>query len=119
MTPSSVQDNTEHTISASAADHFTCDSCDQGNFTCITFVKPTGEKHNDGGGLGFDVCKDHTQRLLPAHDDGFYIRSIIAGGPADRDGRLKEGMTSRYFCTNLHSCIDVARCYETRSYYQR
>ena len=78
---------------ASAADLFTCDSCSQGKFTCITFVKPAGERHA-GGGLGFDVCRGHIQRLSPARDDGFYVRDIVDGGMADRDGRLKEGMTS-------------------------
>jgi len=78
---------------ASAADHFTCDSCGQGKFTCITFVKLAGERHA-GGGLGFDVCRGHTQRLSSARrDDSFYVRDIVAGGLADRDGRLKEGMT--------------------------
>ena len=86
MSPSSVHDDT----SASATDHSTCDSCAQGNFTCITFVKSAGERRS-GGGLGFDVCRDYAPRLPPARDGGFYVRGIIAGGPADRDGRLREG----------------------------
>lgn len=94
MTPSSTHDATPP-ASDSATDCFTCDNCSgQGNFTCITFVKPAGERR-DGGGLGFDVGRDQTQCPPTARDDCFYVRGIIAGGLAERDGRLKEGMT---FC---------------------
>jgi len=101
MPPSCAHDGTQHTAD-SAADGFACDNCGQGNFTCITFVKPAGERRQ-GGGLGFDVSRDHTQCLPPARDDRFYVRGIIAGGLADQDGRLKEGITPGYFGINFHT----------------
>jgi len=106
MCSSPVHDSTRDDTSVPATDRFECDSCGQGNFACITFVKSAGERRH-GGGLGFDVCRDHPQRLPPSSDDGFYVRGIIAGGLADRDGRLKEGMTSRYFCTYFNSLFLV------------
>jgi len=103
MSPSSDDNCYQQNTSASV---FTCDSCGKGNFTCITFVKPAGER-GSGCGLGFDVCREDAQHVHPARDVGFYVRDMIAGGLADRDGRLKEGMRAflhRYTHALLADC---------------
>jgi len=107
MPPSSTYDDTPHTWD-SATDCFTCDSCGQGNFTCITFIKPAAGERRDGAGLGFDVSRDHTQCRTP--DDCFYVREIIAGGLADRDGRLKEGrITPQYLNCSLFNSLLIEK----------